>query len=340
MSTAAAPSPLKSVPLDFGQTPDLSSLQGKSVLITGSARGIGLACATKLAEAGASVTISDIRTETGEAAAKDLTARGHRIQFVQSDVTSYPSQVALFKKAIAFGDGRIDVVVPNAGICAEQNLFDMLPTAARILASAPSVPGYSTMDVNLKGAYYTAYLALHYFRLPRDPSFTPSLIFIASLAGYVGFPSSATYSMSKFGVRGLFYGTRDRAATIETPVRVNLVAPFFISTAMTMQENFVASEAGVMMKSLGAAPIDSVAQAVVHFSADQSAHGRAAGVFPHGIIDLGDDAEGGFGGAATQKGMMDVIGAATAGAEKLGAELERQDSVTGTEAGSVLGLAQ
>ena len=339
MSTAAASSPLKSVPLDFGQTPDLSNLQGKSVLITGSARGIGLACATKLAEAGALVTISDIRTETGEAAAKDLTARGLRVQFVQSDVTSYPSQVALFKKAIAFGDGRLDVVVPNAGICAEQNLFDMLPTEAPNLDTEPSEPGYSTMDVNLKGVYYSAYLALHYFRLPRETSFTPSLVFIASLAGYVGFPSSATYSMSKFGVRGLFFGTRDRAAAIETPVRVNLVAPFFISTAMTEQAEFVASEAGAMMKSLGSAPIDSVAQAVVHFSADQGAHGRAAGIFPHGIIDLGDDVEGGLGGAATQKGMMDVMGAATAEAEKMGAELERQDSVTGTEAGSFLGLA-
>ncbi|KAF3008397.1 hypothetical protein E8E13_000839 [Curvularia kusanoi] len=340
MSTEITSSPLRSVPLDFGQAPDLSNLRGRSVLITGSARGIGLACATKLAEAGALVTISDVRNETGEAAAKDLTARGLRVQFVQSDVTSYTSQVALFKKAIAFGNGSIDVVVPNAGICAEQNLFDMLPTEAINLESEPLEPGYTTMDVNLKGVYYTAYLALHYFRLPREASFTPSLVFIASLAGYVGFPSSATYSMSKFGVRGLFFGTRDRAAAANPPVRVNLVAPWFIPTAMTAQEDFVASEAGAMMKTMGTAPIDSVVQAVVHFSTDQSAHGRAAGIFPHGVLDLGDDVEGGFAGQKTQQGMLDVLGAVAAATEKHGEELSRQDSATGTEAGSFLGLAR
>lgn len=339
MSTQSGPSSLQSTPLDFGQAPDLSNIKGKSVLITGSARGIGLACATKLAEAGALVTISDIRTETGEAAAKTLTDRGLHVQFVQSDVTSYTSQVALFKKAIEFGNGSIDVVVPNAGICAEQNLFDMIPAEAPTPESEPPEPGYSVMDVNLKGVYYSCYLALHYFRMQREASFSPSLVLIASLAGYVGFPSSVTYSMSKFGVRGLFFGTRDRAATADPPVRVNLVAPWFIPTAMTAQEDFVASEAGAMMKAMGSAPIEGVVQAVVHFSADQAAHGRAAGIFPQGVYDLADDIEGGFAGQTLQKGMSDVMAAMTAATEKQGEELRRQDSATGTEAGSFMGLA-
>ncbi|KAH6625910.1 hypothetical protein C7974DRAFT_377354 [Boeremia exigua] len=318
----------------------MSSLDGRSVLITGSARGIGLACATKLAEAGAIVTISDVRAETGEAAARELTSRGFRVQFVQSDVTSHSSQVALFKSAIAFGGGKIDIVVPNAGICAEQNLFDMIPAEKPDLDSEPPEPGYSTMEVNLKGVYYTCYLALHYFRLPRDSSFAPSIIFIASLAGYVGFPSSATYSMSKFGVRGLFYGTRDRAAAASPPVRTNLVAPWFIPTAMTADENFVASEAGAMMKAMGSAQLDGVVQAVMHFSADESAHGRAAGIFPQQVLDLGDDLEGGFAGQRTQQGMLDIVAAMAAAAEKQGEELTRQDSATGTEAGNFLGMAK
>lgn len=340
MSSESASSQLISKPLDFGQTPDLSNIKGRSILITGSARGIGLACATKLAQAGALVTISDIRSEAGEAAAKDLTEKGLRVQFAQCDVTSYTSQVALFKKAIEFGNGSIDVVVPNAGICAEQNLFDMLPADASNLDSEPPEPGYSVMDVNLKGVYYSCYLALHYFRMRQDTSFSPSLVLIASLAGYVGFPSSVTYSMSKFGVRGLFFGTRDRAITADPPVRVNLVAPFFISTAMTAQEDFVASEAGAMMQAMGAAPIEGVVQAVVHFSADQAAHGRAAGIFPQGVYDLGDDLEGGFAGQKVQKGMSDIVAAMTAATEKQGEELSRQDSATGTEAGSFMGLAR
>ncbi|KAJ4983640.1 5'-hydroxyaverantin dehydrogenase [Stagonosporopsis vannaccii] len=340
MSAQAESSPLKSSPLNFSQAPDLSSLKGRSVLITGSARGIGLACATRLAEAGALVTISDVRVETGEIAAQELTLRGFKVQFVQCDVTSYSSQVALFKKAITFGGGQLDVVVPNAGICAEQNLLDMIPAEAPILGSEPPEPSYSTMDVNLKGVFYSCFLAFHYFRLPRDPSFAPSIVLIASLAGYVGFPSSVTYSMSKFGVRGLFYGTRDRAAAANPPVRVNLVAPWFIPTAMTAQDDFVASEAGAMMKLMGSAQLDGVVQAVTHFSADETAHGRAAGIFPHGVHDLGDDLEGGFAGQKTQQGMLDILASMAPATGKEGEELTRQDSATGTEAGNFLGLAK
>lgn len=340
MSTTNNGPPLTSVPFDFSRTPDLSKLQGRSALVTGSARGIGLACATKLAEAGALVTISDVRPEAGEAAVRELTSRGLRVQFVQSDVSSYTSQLNLFKEAIAFGEGRIDVVVPNAGICAEQNLLDMLPEGASNFRVDPPEPGYSTMDVNLKGVYYTSYLALHYFRLHQDTVLKPSLVLIASLAGYVGFPSSVTYSMSKFGVRGLFFGTRDRAAAANPPVRVNLVAPWFVPTAMTADKTFVASEAGTMMKTMGSAQIDGVVQAVVHFSADEAVHGRAAGVFPQGIYDLGDDLEGGFAGQRTQQSMFDIIAAMTAAADKQGVELTRQDSVTGTEGGGFLGAAR
>lgn len=340
MSTSTENNSLKSVPLNFDQAPDLSQLRGRSVLVTGSARGIGLACATRLAEAGALVTISDVRSEAGEAAVRELTSRGLRVQFVQSDVISYSSQVELFKRAINFGEGKIDVVVPNAGICAEQNLFDIIPTGAPNLEDEPPEPGYSTMDVNLKGVYYSCYLALHYFRLNRDSSFATSLILIASLAGYVGFPSSATYSMSKFGVRGLFYGTRDRAAAFNPPVRVNLVAPWFIPTAMTADEMFMASEAGVMMKAMGSAQLDGVVQAVMHFSADETAHGRAAGIFPQGVHDLGDDLEGGFAGQRTQQGMLDIVTAMAAATEKKSEELTRQDSATGTESGNFLGLAR
>lgn len=340
MSAPTEGTPLTSVALDFGHTPDLSKLKGRSALVTGSARGIGLACATKLAEAGALVTISDVRSEAGEAAVQELTSRGLRVQFVQSDVTSYNSQVNLFKRAITFGEGRIDVIVPNAGICAEQNLFDMIPTGVPNLEDEPPEPGYGTMDVNLKGVYYTSYLALHYFRLNRDSSFAPSLVLIASLAGYVGFPSSATYSMSKFGVRGLFFGTRDRAAAADSPVRVNLVAPWFIPTAMTADPAFMASEAGAMMTAMGSAQLDGVVQAVMHFSADEAAHGRAAGVFPQGAYDLGDDLEGGFAGQRTQQGMLDIMAAMTAATNKQGTELARQDSATGTEAGNFLGMAR
>jgi 5'-hydroxyaverantin dehydrogenase len=187
--------------------------------------------------------------------------------------------------------------------------------------------------------YYTSYLALHYFRPNRDSSLVPSLILIASLAGYVGFPSSATYSMSKFGVRGLFFSTYDRAAAANPPVRVNLIAPWFIQTAMTADKTFVASEAGAMTKAMGPAQLDGVVQAVIHFSADETAHGRAAGIFPQGVYHLGDDLEAGFAGPRIQQGMLDIVAETTAVASKQGEILTSQDSATGTASGNFMGMA-
>jgi 5'-hydroxyaverantin dehydrogenase len=318
---------------------DVSSLKGRSVLITGGASGIGLACATKIAEAGALVTISDLQQTVGQTAAQELASKGHGVQFVQCDVTSYAAQVDMFRKAIAFGGGKIDIVIPNAGIIAEKNLFDMVPDNAPFLESPPPPePSYAGCHVNLQAVYNTCYLAMHYFRLPRDTADTykPSIVLIASLAGYVGYPSSSTYSMSKFGIRGLFYGIRDRASRETPAVRVNLVAPWYIKTAMTQASEFLASEAGLLLNVMGFAPMERVLSAVLQFCADERLHGRAAGIFPLANEDLGDDLEGAYSGKVLQKHMKDVmikVTKAMANMEAQKNELTRQDSATGAPTG-------
>ncbi|KAH4180085.1 hypothetical protein HBI95_158730 [Parastagonospora nodorum] len=306
------------IPITFNDPQlDVSSLRGRSVLVTGGAAGIGLACARKIAEAGALVTISDLNEASGQAAAKDLSSAGLGVQFVHCDVRSYAAQVEMYKRAITFGGGRIDLVIPNAGIMSEENLFDM--------ASAT--------------VYNTCYLAMHYFRLPRDASDTykPSIVLISSLAGYVGYPSSSTYSISKFGVRGLFYGIRDRASRETPAVRINLVAPWYIETAMTQNTAFRTSEAGQLLDIIGFAPMDRVVAAVLQFAANEQLHGRAAGVFPTENEDLGDDLEGIYGGMVLQKHMQNVmvkvVRAMTAAAELGKGELERTDSATAAPAG-------
>lgn len=323
-------------PITFNQPFDISTLKDRSVLITGGAAGIGLACATKIAEAGALVTISDLQEEAGRAAAQYLNSQGHRVQFVRCDVTSYVAQVDMFKQAIRFGNGSIDVVIPNAGVIAEKNLFDMIPAGNPTLnGPPPPEPGFVGVAINLQGVYNTCYLALHYFRLPRDDihsGFKPSIVLVASLAGYVGYPSSSTYSMSKFGVRGLFYGIRDRAMRCSPPVRVNLVAPWYIETAMTRDPEFLASEAGVLLNVMGFAPMDRVVDAVLRFSADGNLYGRAAGIFPASNEDLGDDLEGLFSGNVLQKHMSDVMQKVIkAMAEVEANEFDRQGSTTGSK---------
>ncbi|KAI8941965.1 hypothetical protein NX059_000075 [Plenodomus lindquistii] len=155
----------------------------------------------------------------------------------------------------------------------EQNLFDMIPAETPTMSSPPPPkPGFLGVDINLHATYNTCYFAMHYFRLPRDTRdiFKPAIILIASIAGYVGYPSSRTYSTSKFGVRGLFYGIRDRGIRCSPPVRINLVAPWYIKTAMTLTANFMTSEAGLLLDVMGFVPMDRVVDAVERFSVDQS----------------------------------------------------------------------
>jgi 5'-hydroxyaverantin dehydrogenase len=323
------------IPIEFGQTElDVSSLKGRSVLVTGGASGIGLACATHIAKAGALVTISDLQETTGQAVAQELLSKGHAVQFVQCDVTSYTAQVEMYQKAIIFGGGKIDIVIPNAGIIAEKNLFDMVSGNTLSPDSPPpEQPSYAGCNVNLQAVYNTCYLAIHYFRLPRiaADTYKPSILLMASLAGYVGYPSSSTYSMSKFGVRGLFYGIRDRATRETPPVRVNLVAPWYVETAMTKAPQFLNSEAGMLMNVMGFAPMDRVMSAVLQFCADERLHGRAAGIFPTSNEDLGDDLEGAYSGMVLQKHMKHVMVKVTthmAAMEAEKHELTRQDSAT------------
>ncbi|CAO2651361.1 Nn.00g039310.m01.CDS01 [Neocucurbitaria sp. VM-36] len=307
---ADASIPPMAVPIDFDQPLDTTSLQGRSVLVTGAASGIGLACATKLAEAGAIVTFSDLREQTGHALVRDLSSKGHNVQFVTCDVTSYQAQVELFQKAVEFGGGKIDIVIPNAGILAQENLFDMVPVEAPTLDSPPPPqPGFSAVDVNLHAVYNTCYLALHYFRLPRTQAdtFKRNIVLIGSISSYSGYPSSSTYSMSKFGVRGLFYGIRDRAAQCVPPVRVNLIAPWFIETDMTRNPDFLQSEAGGVLQIMGFVPMNGVVDTILRFAADERLNGRAAGIFPLASEDLGDDLEGGYAGKVLTPHMDGIM---------------------------------
>ncbi|KAI4707321.1 hypothetical protein J4E89_007848 [Alternaria sp. Ai002NY15] len=292
-------------PIDFNSVLDTSNLKDRSVLITGAASGIGLACAMKMAEAGAIVTMADLH-DTAGGVIQDLTTRGLRVQFVQCDVTSYEDQASMFQSAIIFGDGQIDVVIPNAGILAEKNLFDMVPaTLPNPGDTPPPPPSFACVSVNLQAVYNTCYLALHHFRLPRAAAttFKPSIVLIASLAAYIGYPYSSTYSMSKFGVRGLLYSLRERA--MHSSIRINLVAPWYVDTGIAKQPDFV-EDNGAVLNIIGFVSMDRVVDAVVRFASVQELCGRSVGIFPKGSEDLLDDLEGGYGGAIVSKHMREV----------------------------------
>ena len=310
MSSTALPPELeklvpKTTPVDFSKPLDSSNLNDRSVLITGGASGIGLACAEAFASHGSFVTIADLQQEAGTAAATDLTSKGYKVQFIFCDVTSYNSQCSAFKSAITFGNGKLDIVAPVAGVLGQKHIVKLAAETKPSLDAPPPEPGFNhIMDVNLKGAFYTSYLALHYFRLP-DPANTPpfkkSIVLVSSVAGYHGAASSTTYTISKFGVRGILYGIREQA--LAAGVRVNLIAPWYVKTPMTTKATSGSAEIDANISVFGVAPMEDVTDIVMRFGADESVAGRAVIIMPEGNFDLGDYFWEGYGGLELQKAL-------------------------------------
>lgn len=157
-------------------------IRDKVVVITGGARGIGLATATALHELGAKIAIGDIDEVTVK---ESGTARDFEF-YGKLDVTD-PESFTAFLDEVERTLGPIDVLINNAGIMPTGKLIDEPDKVTRRI-----------LDINVYGVIIGSKLALARM-LPRKRG---HLINIASLAGETHFPGLATYNASKHAVLG------------------------------------------------------------------------------------------------------------------------------------------
>jgi NAD(P)-dependent dehydrogenase (short-subunit alcohol dehydrogenase family) len=173
-----------SLPLDA--TLDLTVVNGKTALVQDGVNGLGLGIASALAEHGAKVAICGNDVVAGEAAEKDLTARGYCVSFFNTDTSDWNSSLSAFKQVITWSQDQLDIVVTSAGIVTHNMLMSVLPRNQRPGADPPKPPT-RTIEVNFLGVYYTTSLAIWYFNQLEskrfDPEFKPQLLFICSMAG-------------------------------------------------------------------------------------------------------------------------------------------------------------
>src|SRR5262245_59840701 len=102
----------------------MGRLDGKVVIVTGAARGIGAATAKRLAEEGARVTVADLDAEGAEKTAAEISTGGKEAAGVPVDVAD-PSQVQNMVDRTLARFGRLDILVNNAGILRDNLLFKM-----------------------------------------------------------------------------------------------------------------------------------------------------------------------------------------------------------------------
>jgi len=229
----------------------MGRVDGKVVLISGGAQGMGAAHARMLVDEGAKVVLGDILDEKGEALAAEL---GDAVRYVHLDVTQAEQWDGAVTTAVdTFG--QLNVLVNNAGIVALGKIgkFDM-------------AKWQKVIDVNLTGTFLGMQAVVEAMRAAGGGS----IINVSSIEGLRGSVMVHPYVASKWAVRGLA-----KSAALELGkdnIRVNSVHPGFIRTPMTkyFPDDLVTAPLGRPGKS------EEVSTFVVFLASDESSFATGA----------------------------------------------------------------
>jgi len=231
----------------------ISSVEGRSVVVTGGSKGIGKGIARCFASAGAKVMIVARHLDQAQAAAKEI---GKGASACAGDVTKLADMEAMAKTA-AERHGGIDVLCANAGVFPQARIEDMSPEQWD-----------EVVDCNLKGTFLSVKACVPFLK----KSDQPRIVLTSSITGPVtGFPGWTHYGASKSGQLGFM-----RTACIELAkygITVNAVMPGNIVTegleglGADYLETMAAS---IPLKRLGS--VDDIGNAAVYFASREAGY--------------------------------------------------------------------
>ena len=263
--------------------PGVQEFAGKSVLITGGARGFGRATALRFAEQGADITIADLgnrlesehfvhtsdRDQLSETA-REIEALGSQCRAVVADVTSPADCERMVAEAVdAFGG--IDILLANAGVWSLARAWDFTEEEWD-----------RTIDVNLKGVWLSTKYAVPHMISRREGK----IIMVSSIAGLKAYEWYAPYVAAKHGVIGYM-----KALAIELGeygINVNAICPTQMGTPVlpdtpdpvwqksvgkanpTVEEFIAAASAQNLFQDLGIPDFELVAEAVLWLASDRA----------------------------------------------------------------------
>jgi 3-oxoacyl-[acyl-carrier protein] reductase len=230
----------------------MKTLDGKTALITGGSRGIGLEIVAAFAEAGASVFLTYNNTAPDEALGR-ARAFGAGCFAARLDVSKTDEADAAVKQCVE-KFGGVDVLVNNAGI-----------TRDGLMLVMDEGDWDAVLTVNLKGAFLMSKAVLRGMIKRRRGS----IVSISSVVGRRGNAGQANYSAAKAGLIGL---TKSLAKEVGSRnIRVNAVAPGYIETEMTAALDETARNAIINQIPLGRIGTpEGVADAVAFLAGDSA----------------------------------------------------------------------
>lgn len=193
-------------------------LDGKVVLITGAARGIGEGIALKLAEQGAHIAftyVSESSAEKAQTLQEKLAGSGVQAKAYRSNAGDFSEAESLVNEVVKTF-GRVDVCVNNAGISKDNLLLRLTPESWD-----------EVMTVNLKSVFNMTKQVIR----PMMKQRSGSIINMSSIIGLTGNAGQGSYAASKAGIIGF---TKSVAKELGSRnIRCNAIAPGFVETDMT-----------------------------------------------------------------------------------------------------------
>lgn len=228
------------------------NFENKTVVVTGSARGIGRRIAERFAASGANVVISDLDQEQVE---KTAAAIGGETVGFEANVLNSEQLGNLFSHTVE-KFGSFDILVNNAGI-----------TRDTLMIRMDEKDWDMVLDINLKGAFLATKLAARIMMKQRSGR----IVNISSVVGLTGNAGQTNYSASKAGLIGF---TKSAAKELAArAITVNAVAPGFIQTDMTDSLPEAAKEKFMENIALNRFGLpDDVASAVLFFASEQASY--------------------------------------------------------------------
>lgn len=189
--------------------------KNKTVIITGGAKGIGKACATRFAEEGANVFIADIDHEAGIKTAEELNQKNYKAHFMLVDIEDKSDREAIITEAHKIYH-RIDVLVNNAAILKSNDFLNFDPEDLE-----------KTLRINLIAPFVLTQLTANYMIKHQMQG---AIINMSSVNAVLAIPSVSAYVIAKGGLSQL---TKVAAiALADKGIRVNAIGPGSIMTDM------------------------------------------------------------------------------------------------------------
>ena len=193
-------------------------LTGKTVLVTGAARGIGKAIALKFGQEGANIAFTDlVIDENGKATEAEIAALGVKAKGYASNAADFAQSEEVVKQ-VKEDFGSVDILVNNAGI-----------TKDGLMLRMTEQQWDAVIGVNLKSAFNFIHAAIPVMMRQRGGS----IINMASVVGVHGNAGQANYAASKAGMIALAKSVAQEMGP--KGIRANAIAPGFIDTAMTQE---------------------------------------------------------------------------------------------------------